>query len=196
MKHMKQQRKYREPKDTVWGKCLSGFIAIVFAVSTLTIIPIASAALGSSTDSELMQEAEKEKKKEKSSGQEDSAKVIEKAEITTLALENEKDEQQKQNEGQEDPVTGLAARLSSSSATYNALQQEPEVIVTKNGQQLESKDYTYTWSSEDGHDKLWFHAGKYNCHVFCRRQGNREPRIQHLPRSSHCCDRFCQEEIR
>ena len=112
-----------------------------------------------------MQEAEKEKK-EKSSGQEDSAKVIEKAEITTLALENEKDEQQKQNEGQEDPVTGLAARLSSSSATYNALQQEPEVIVTKNGQQLESKDYTYTWSSEDGHDKLWFHAGKYNCHVF------------------------------
>ena len=140
---MKQQRKYREPKDTVWGKCLSGFIAVVFAVSTLTIIPIASAALGSSTDSELMQEAEKEKK-EKSSGQEDSAKVIEKAEITTLALENEKDEQQKQNEGQEDPVTGLAARLSSSSATYNALQQEPEVIVTKNGQQLESKDYTYT----------------------------------------------------
>ena len=79
---MKQQRKYREPKDTVWGKCLSGFIAVVFAVSTLTIIPIASAALGSSTDSELMQEAEKEKK-EKSSGQEDSAKVIEKAEITT-----------------------------------------------------------------------------------------------------------------
>ena len=61
MKHMKQQRKYREPKDTVWGKCLSGFIAIVFAVSTLTIIPIASAALGSSTDSELMQEAEKER---------------------------------------------------------------------------------------------------------------------------------------
>lgn len=35
---MKQQRKYREPKDTVWGKCLSGFIAVVFAVSTLTIM--------------------------------------------------------------------------------------------------------------------------------------------------------------
>ena len=55
-----QRKKYREPKDTLWGKCLTTFIAIVFAVSTLTIIPIASAALGSSTDSELMQEAEKE----------------------------------------------------------------------------------------------------------------------------------------
>ena len=117
MKHMKQQRKYREPKDTVWGKCLSGFIAIVFAVSTLTIIPIASAALGSSTDSELMQEAEKEKKKEKSSGQEDSAKVIEKAEITTLALENEKDEQQKQNGFRQvpQPITLFSRNLKLSS---------------------------------------------------------------------------------
>lgn len=90
------------------GQVPLGFIAIVFAVSTLTIIPIASAALGSSTDSELMQEAEKEKK-EKSSGQEDSAKVIEKAEITTLALEDEKDEQPAEPKS---TITGYRASLS------------------------------------------------------------------------------------
>lgn len=38
-----QGKKYREPKDTLWGKCLTTFIAIVFAVSTLTIIPLAGA---------------------------------------------------------------------------------------------------------------------------------------------------------
>ena len=41
-----QGKKYREPKDTLWGKCLTTFIAIVFAVSTLTIIPIAVAVNG------------------------------------------------------------------------------------------------------------------------------------------------------
>lgn len=41
-----QRKKYREPKDTLWGKCLTTFIAIVFAVSTLTIIPIAVAVNG------------------------------------------------------------------------------------------------------------------------------------------------------
>ena len=38
-----QRKKYREPKDTLWGKCLTTFIAIVFAMSTLTIIPLAGA---------------------------------------------------------------------------------------------------------------------------------------------------------
>lgn len=42
---MDQQKKYREPKDTLWGKCLTTFIAIVFAVSTLTIIPLAGATI-------------------------------------------------------------------------------------------------------------------------------------------------------
>ena len=41
-----QRKKHREPKDTLWGKCLATFIAIVFAVSTLTIIPIAVAVNG------------------------------------------------------------------------------------------------------------------------------------------------------
>lgn len=39
---MKQQRRYKEPQDTLWGKFLSGFMAVVFAMSTLTLIPIAS----------------------------------------------------------------------------------------------------------------------------------------------------------
>ena len=58
-----QRKKYREPKDTLWGKCLSGFIAVVFAVSTLTIIPIASAISGASTEatSEEMAALEAEK---------------------------------------------------------------------------------------------------------------------------------------
>ena len=38
-----QRKKYKEPKDTLWGKCLTTFIAIVFAMSTLTIIPLAGA---------------------------------------------------------------------------------------------------------------------------------------------------------
>ena len=43
---MKQQRRYKEPQDTLWGKFLSGFMAVVFAMSTLTLIPIASAING------------------------------------------------------------------------------------------------------------------------------------------------------
>ena len=161
MKHMKQQRKYREPKDTVWGKCLSGFIAIVFAVSTLTIIPIASAALGSSTDSELMQEAEKEKK-EKSSGQEDSAKVIEKAEITTLALENEKDEQPAETKS---TITGYRASLSQTEVTYDGDTHKPTVTVTKDGNPLiESKDYTVDYQMGEG-ARAYTDADKYNIRV-------------------------------
>ena len=60
---MKHQKKFKEPKDTMWGKCLSTFIAIVFAVSTLTIIPIAGAISGASTGatSEEMAALEAEK---------------------------------------------------------------------------------------------------------------------------------------
>lgn len=43
---MEQQRRYKEPQDTLWGKFLSGFMAVVFAMSTLTLIPIASAING------------------------------------------------------------------------------------------------------------------------------------------------------
>ena len=43
---MDQQRRYKEPQDTLWGKFLSGFMAVVFAMSTLTLIPIASAING------------------------------------------------------------------------------------------------------------------------------------------------------
>ena len=55
---MKQQRRYKEPQDTLWGKFLSGFMAVVFAMSTLTLIPIASAINGEPNEAQIQQQEE------------------------------------------------------------------------------------------------------------------------------------------
>lgn len=72
---MKHQKKFKEPKDTMWGKCLSTFIAIVFAVSTLTIIPIAGAISGASTGATSEEMAALEAEKSTKQAEDEAATV-------------------------------------------------------------------------------------------------------------------------
>lgn len=90
---MKHQKKFKEPKDTMWGKCLSTFIAIVFAVSTLTIIPIAGAISGASTGATSEEMAALEAEKSTKQAEDEAAAIS--AANDKLSIDDIEDESKK-----------------------------------------------------------------------------------------------------
>ncbi len=141
---MKQQRRYKEPQDTLWGKFLSGFMAVVFAMSTLTLIPIASAINGEPNEAQIQQQ---EELADQTSGKD--AKAVEPAAdeqklepVELLSIASVEDEDDADDATPAD-VT-LKVKAQNATVTYNDKDAATELVVPA------GKDAKFTVKAADG----------------------------------------------
>ena len=138
---MKQQRRYKEPQDTLWGKFLSGFMAVVFAMSTLTLIPIASAINGEPNEAQIQQQ---EELADQTSGKDEKAvepaadeQKLEPVELLSIASVEDEDDAAAAD------VT-LKVKAQNATVTYNGNDAATELVVPAD------KDVKFTVKAADG----------------------------------------------
>ena len=141
---MKQQRRYKEPQDTLWGKFLSGFMAVVFAMSTLTLIPIASAINGEPNEAQIQQQ---EELADQTSGKDEKAaepaadeQKLEPVELLSIASVEDEDDA---DDAAPADVT-LKVKAQSATVTYNGKDAATELVVPT------GKDVKFTVKAADG----------------------------------------------
>ena len=141
---MKQQRKYKEPQDTLWGKFLSGFMAVVFAMSTLTLIPIASAINGEPNEAQIQQQ---EELADQTSGKDEKAvepaadeQKLEPVELLSIASVEDEDDA---DDAAPADVT-LKVKAQNAMVTYNGNDAATELVVPAD------KDVKFTVKAADG----------------------------------------------
>ena len=141
---MKQQRRYKEPQDTLWGKFLSGFMAVVFAMSTLTLIPIASAINGEPNEAQIQQQEEladqtsgKDEKADEPAADEQKLEPVELLSIASVEDEDDADDATPAD------VT-LKVKAQNATVTYNGKDAATELVVPAD------KDVKFTVKAADG----------------------------------------------
>ena len=141
---MKQQRRYKEPQDTLWGKFLSGFMAVVFAMSTLTLIPIASAINGEPNEAQIQQQ---EELADQTSGKDEKAvepaadeQKLEPVELLSIASVEDEDDA---DDAAPADVT-LKVKTQNATVTYNGNDVATELVVPAD------KDVKFTVKAADG----------------------------------------------
>ena len=141
---MKQQRRYKEPQDTLWGKFLSGFMAVVFAMSTLTLIPIASAINGEPNEAQIQQQ---EELADQTSGKDEKAaepaadeQKLEPVELLSIASVEDEDDA---DDAASADVT-LKVKAQNATVTYNGNDVATELVVPA------GKDVKFTVKAADG----------------------------------------------
>ena len=141
---MKQQRRYKEPQDTLWGKFLSGFMAVVFAMSTLTLIPIASAINGEPNEAQIQQQ---EELADQTSGKDEKAvepaadeQKLEPVELLSIASVEDEDDA---DDAAPADVT-LKVKAQNATVTYNGNDVATELVVPA------GKDVKFTVKAADG----------------------------------------------
>lgn len=141
---MKQQRRYKEPQDTLWGKFLSGFMAVVFAMSTLTLIPIASAINGEPNEAQIQQQEEladqtsgKDEKADEPAADEQKLEPVELLSIASVEDEDDADDATPAD------VT-LKVKAQNATVTYNGKDAAIELVVPAD------KDVKFTVKAADG----------------------------------------------
>lgn len=141
---MKQQRRYKEPQDTLWGKFLSGFMAVVFAMSTLTLIPIASAINGEPNEAQIQQQ---EELADQTSGKDEKAaepaadeQKLEPVELLSIASVEDEDDA---DDAAPADVT-LKVKAQNATVTYNGNDAATELVVPAD------KDVKFTVKAADG----------------------------------------------
>ena len=141
---MKQQRRYKEPQDTLWGKFLSGFMAAVFAMSTLTLIPIASAINGEPNEAQIQQQ---EELADQTSGKDEKAaepaadeQKLEPVELLSIASVEDEDDA---DDAAPADVT-LKVKAQNATVTYNGNDAATELVVPAD------KDVKFTVKAADG----------------------------------------------
>ena len=141
---MKQQRRYKEPQDTLWGKFLSGFMAVVFAMSTLTLIPIASAINGEPNEAQIQQQ---EELADQTSGKDEKAvepaadeQKLEPVELLSIASVEDEDDA---DDAAPADVT-LKVKAQDATVTYNGNDVATELVVPA------GKDVKFTVRAADG----------------------------------------------
>ena len=141
---MKQQRRYKEPQDTLWGKFLSGFMAVVFAMSTLTLIPIASAINGEPNEAQIQQQ---EELADQTSGKDEKAvepaadeQKLEPVELLSIAAAEDEDDA---DDAAPADVT-LKVKAQNATVTYNGNDVATELVVPAD------KDVKFTVKAADG----------------------------------------------
>ena len=141
---MKQQRRYKEPQDTLWGKFLSGFMAVVFAMSTLTLIPIASAINGEPNEAQIQQQ---EELADQTSGKDEKAaepaadeQKLEPVELLSIASVEDEDDA---DDATPADVT-LKVKAQNATVTYNGKDAATELVVPAD------KDVKFTVKAADG----------------------------------------------
>ena len=141
---MKQQRRYKEPQDTLWGKFLSGFMAVVFAMSTLTLIPIASAIIGEPNEAQIQQQ---EELADQTSGKDEKAvepaadeQKLEPVELLSIASVEDEDDA---DDAAPADVT-LKVKAQNATVTYNGNDVATELVVPAD------KDVKFTVKAADG----------------------------------------------
>lgn len=141
---MKQQRRYKEPQDTLWGKFLSGFMAVVFAMSTLTLIPIASAINGEPNEAQIQQQEEladqtsgKDEKVAEPAADEQKLEPVELLSIASVEDEDDADDAAPAD------VT-LKVKAQNATVTYNGNDVATELVVPAD------KDVKFTVKAADG----------------------------------------------
>lgn len=141
---MKQQRRYKEPQDTLWGKFLSGFMAVVFAMSTLTLIPIASAINGEPNEAQIQQQ---EELADQTSGKDEKTvepvadeQKLEPVELLSIASVEDEDDA---DDATPADVT-LKVKAQNATVTYNGKDAATELVVPAD------KDVKFTVKAADG----------------------------------------------
>ena len=141
---MKQQRRYKEPQDTLWGKFLSGFMAVVFAMSTLTLIPIASAINGEPNEAQIQQQ---EELADQTSGKDEKTvepvadeQKLEPVELLSIASVEDEDDA---DDATPADVT-LKVKAQNATVTYNDKDAATELVVPA------GKDAKFTVKAADG----------------------------------------------
>ena len=141
---MEQQRRYKEPQDTLWGKFLSGFMAVVFAMSTLTLIPIASAINGEPNEAQIQQQ---EELADQTSGKDEKAvepaadeQKLEPVELLSIASVEDEDDA---DDAAPADVT-LKVKAQNATVTYNGNDVATELVVPAD------KDVKFTVKAADG----------------------------------------------
>ena len=141
---MKQQRRYKEPQDTLWGKFLSGFMAVVFAMSTLILIPIASAINGEPNEAQIQQQ---EELADQTSGKDEKAaepaadeQKLEPVELLSIASVEDEDDA---DDAAPADVT-LKVKAQNATVTYNGNDAATELVVPAD------KDVKFTVKAADG----------------------------------------------
>ena len=141
---MKQQRRYKEPQDTLWGKFLSGFMAVMFAMSTLTLIPIASAINGEPNEAQIQQQ---EELADQTSGKDEKAvepaadeQKLEPVELLSIASVEDEDDA---DDAAPADVT-LKVKAQNATVTYNGNDVATELVVPAD------KDVKFTVKAADG----------------------------------------------
>ena len=141
---MEQQRRYKEPQDTLWGKFLSGFMAVVFAMSTLTLIPIASAINGEPNEAQIQQQ---EELADQTSGKDEKAaepaadeQKLEPVELLSIASVEDEDDA---DDAAPADVT-LKVKAQNATVTYNGNDAATELVVPAD------KDVKFTVKAADG----------------------------------------------
>ena len=141
---MKQQRRYKEPQDTLWGKFLSGFMAVVFAMSTLTLIPIASAINGEPNEAQIQQQ---EELADQTSGKDEKAvepaadeQKLEPVELLSIASVEDEDDA---DDAAPADVT-LKVKAQNATVTYNGNDVATELVVPAD------KDVKFTIKAANG----------------------------------------------
>ena len=141
---MKQQRRYKEPQDTLWGKFLSGFMAVVFAMSTLTLIPIASAINGEPNEAQIQQQ---EELADQTSGKDEKTvelvadeQKLEPVELLSIASVEDEDDA---DDAAPADVT-LKVKAQNATVTYNGNDVATELVVPAD------KDVKFTVKAADG----------------------------------------------
>ena len=143
---MKQQRRYKEPQDTLWGKFLSGFMAVVFAMSTLTLIPIASAINGEGSPYNDEQAALIQQNAEDQSGETEKVtppadeQKLEPVELLSIASVEDEDDA---DDAAPADVT-LKVKAQNATVTYNGNDVATELVVPV------GKDVKFTVKAADG----------------------------------------------
>ena len=141
---MKQQRRYKEPQDTLWGKFLSGFMAVVFAMSTLTLIPIASAINGEPNEAQIQQQEEladqTSGKDEKTAEPAADEQKLEPVELLSIASVEDEDDA---DDAVQADVT-LKVNVQNATVTYNGNDVTTELVVPA------GKDVKFTVKAADG----------------------------------------------
>ena len=141
---MKQQRRYKEPQDTLWGKFLSGFMAVVFAMSTLTLIPIASAINGEPNEAQIQQQ---EELADQTSGKDEKTVELvadeQKLEpVELLSIASVEDEDDADDAAPADAT--LKVKAQNATVTYNGNDVATELVVPAD------KDVKFTVKAADG----------------------------------------------
>ena len=141
---MRQQRRYKEPQDTLWGKFLSGFMAVVFAMSTLTLIPIASAINGEPNEAQIQQQEEladqtsgKDEKAAEPAADEQKLEPVELLSIASVEDEDDADDAAPAD-------ATLKVKAQNATVTYNGNDVATELVVPA------GKDVKFTVKAADG----------------------------------------------